>query len=88
MIRGAAAAALRKKQHAIQRPAGSPAKSQGAGKPAGDCAREGFYNHDKSTSKHVPFDLEKAFRVRFSEVNSGIEECVYYKDDEDRFSQR
>ena len=87
MMRGAAAAAMRRKQPAQRKPTKCPTKSEESGKSGEDYVGEGSYNLDSSTSELIPFDLE-AFRVKFSEVNSGNEECVYYKDDEDRFIQR
>ena len=88
MIRGAAANALRKKQPSQRRPAKSPVKSEGLRESGDHFVKEGLYDSEKSTPSLVPFDIEKAFRVKFSEVKNGNEECVYYKDDEDRFTQR
>ena len=88
MIRGAAANALRKKQPSQRRPAKSPVKSEGLRESGDHFIKEGLYDSDKLSPKLAPFDIEQAFRVKFSKIKSGNEEWVYYKDDEDRFTQR
>ena len=100
MFRAAAAAALRKNSGQRQR---RPAKTDSSNRPEANLLGDGFLNLERleypvssfkeskrtpKVSRSIPFDPEKAFRVKFSKLNSENEECVYYKDDEDRFTQQ
>ena len=83
-------------------PASQARKNDSSDRPTLNVVAEGFKNlerleppsprrslHQRPLTTHsIGFDPEKAFRVKFSEWNNGKEGCVYYKDDEDRFTQR
>jgi len=88
MFRAAAAAALRKPGQNKRRP--TKADVDIGDKARNDLQKPNYpiIYGDFKRSQSVPFDPEKAFRVKFSKLNSRNEECVYYKDDEDRFTQQ